>query len=129
MDLTSPVSDVEIVAAFPRDTRGMAGGEGSELAVLLRLEERALRTQFGVTATDADTDAVLKDAMLAAWPSFIQQVRQEASVQATADGHDVTYNRAGVIDFTFPSFIGAMLRTVADPDSVSSAPSTTQLVR
>lgn len=129
MELTSPLSVADLVAAFPRDTRSMGAGEGGELEVLLRVEERSLRAQFGVTGTDADTNAVLKDAMLAAWPSFLQQVRQEASVQTSADGATVTYNRAGVIDFTFPSFVAGMLRTVADADAVSAAPSSTQLVR
>lgn len=126
MKLTTPLLPEDLRLAFPRDTRGMADGE---LESLLRVEERALRTQFGVIGTDAATSEALMDALLVAWPSFLQQVRQEASIQTGADSHQVTYNRAGVIDFTFPAFVGTILARVADAAEIAAAAAVTQLVR
>lgn len=126
MDLTSPLIVADVQTTYPRDTRGMVA---SEIEELLRIEERALRTLYGVTSQTAATDAVLRDALLAAWPSFLQQIRQVAQETAGAASYSVTYNRAGVIDFTFPSFVAAMLSSVADAEDRPGAPSTTQLVR
>lgn len=126
MTLTVPLLPSDLRTAYPRDTRGM---EDTELTVLLRLEERALRNQFGVTDTREDTGAVLADAMLLAWPSFWQQVQQVAQEQTGATSYTVTYNRAGATDFAFPAFVGAMLSGVADPAAVPAAPAVTQLVR
>ena len=126
IELTNPLDAATLRTVYPRDLRAMEDGE---LAALLRLEERALRSQFGVTGTDAATDTVLLDAMLAAWPSFLQQVRQVAQEQAGADSFQVTYNRAGVIDFVFPAFLGAMLASASDPDDVPPGVPVTQLTR
>lgn len=126
MEYTSPLAVTELRVVYPRDTRAMAD---EELDALLRLEERALRTQFGVTSTAGAINDALADAMLAAWPSFLQQLRQVASEDAGADGYRVTYNRPGVIDFAFPAFIGTMLAGIADSAAGISAPSVTELVR
>lgn len=126
MNLTSPLIVQDIRTFFERDARGKADEEIDEW---LRVEERALRTLYGVTRTDTEADAVMRDAMLAAWPSFIQQVRQVASETAGASSYSVTFNRAGGSDFAFPSFVAAMLGGVADAAVAHSAPSSTQLVR
>lgn len=125
MKLTDPVEIYDLRDAYPRDTHGM---EDSELLVLLRIEERALRSTYGVVSTGAETDAALADAMLAAWPSFRAQVRQVAQESANAEGASVTYAKKGD-EFTFPGFIGRMLESYADPDRSAAAPSVTQLVR
>ncbi|MBW3631051.1 MAG: hypothetical protein KY464_17400 [Gemmatimonadetes bacterium] len=129
MELTAPVSPAQLQLVYPRDTRGMSATPGGELEQLLRLEERTLRSLYGVVAVDADSSAALADAMLAAWPSFIQQVRQVASEDTGSARSGVTYNRPGVIDFAFPSFVGTILASVADPAEILSAPAVTQLVR
>ena len=105
--------------------------EDLELEELLRIEEHALRAKFRVTSTDSSVDLVLRDVMLAAWPAFILQVRQEASVQAGTDSYSVTYARAGVVDFTFPDFVSSMLEAVRDkeievtrPESAAASTST-----
>lgn len=126
MDLTSPLLAEDIQTAFPRDSRGMGAAEIEEL---LRVEEHALRTLYGVTRKDAEASEALRNAMIAAWPSFLQQVRQVASETAGAATYQVTYNRAGVIDFVFPSFVGTILSGVAEVGAAASAPSSTQLVR
>lgn len=129
MELTAPLTPTQLQAAYPRDTRNMSAAAGGELEILLRLEERALRSQFGVTTVDAATNKILADAMLAAWPSFFQQLRQVASETAGADSHSVTYNRSGVVDFAFPHWVGAMLAGVADSAEIPGVPSYTQLTR
>ena len=126
MELTYPLLPDELQSAYPRDTRGMADGE---LDALLRIEERALRTLYGVVGTDSATNEILADAMLAAWPSFLQQVRQVASEDAGADTYRVTFNRPGVIDFQFPPFIGTILASVADAAETAFTPAVTQWVR
>jgi hypothetical protein len=122
MTLTAPVLAADLQLAYPRDTRGMEAGE---LDALLRLEERALRSQYRVSDTTAETDAVLADAMKAAWPTFLQQVRNVAAEDVNADGVSVNYSRAGVVDFAFPKFIAAMLAPYAD----ASGTNTIRLVR
>lgn len=128
MELSTPVSPEQLQLVFPRDTRGMSAVPGGELEQLLRLEERAIRTLYGVVATDEDTNLVLADAMLAAWPSFLQQVRQVASEDSGATRAGVTY-RTGVGDFSFPSFVGTILSRVADGAEGPGAPAVTQWVR
>lgn len=124
MILIGPVDASALRATYPRDTLGMEDGE---ISVLLELEETALREQFSVTGTDASTTAALRRAMLLGWHSFLQQVRQVAQEQADADGHTVTYNRPGVIDFAWPAFVGAVLRRVADPVEVAAAAAPTEI--
>jgi hypothetical protein len=129
MKLTEPITAEEMAAVYPRDTRGM---ETTELESLVRLEERVLRSMYGVTSTRPAHDLILRDAMIAAWPSFIQQIRNVATETAGANSHTVTFNRSGgsghgSADLTFPSFIGNMLASIVDPNA---QPNTiTQLVR
>ena len=91
MDLTNPLSVAQLRAAFPRDTRGM---EDDELLVLLEVEEHAIRSQYAVIRTDADSADPLRRALIAAWPSFLIQVRQIAQQTAGAANYSVTFNRS-----------------------------------
>jgi len=126
VNLTSPISVNEIRSAYPRDTRGM---EEAEIATYLEDLEFALRRTYGVVRTDHEADGALRFAMRRAWPSFLQQVHQIASVDASTNGHSVTYNRPGIVDLAFPKFIGDMLASVSDADLIQRIPSTTELVR
>lgn len=123
MELTHPASSEDIRTAYPRDTRGM---ELAEISVLLRACERAIRAQFGVVRTDEAADGPMRDAIIAAWPSFIQQVRQVKAESVGTDSASVTY---GSGDIAFPGFIGMILFGVMDETAARYAPSYTQLVR
>lgn len=125
-ELTNPVTAEQLRAAFPRSLRAV---EDAELTVWLGIEEHALRSQFGVTDTSDDADVALRHAMIIAWPSFHAQVRQVSQETSSTDQHSVTYARAGVLDFTFPSFVSSILREFADAESAATGPSTTDLVR
>ena len=126
MDLTNPLSVAQLRVAFPRDTRGM---EDAELLVLLEVEEHAIRSQYAVIRTDADATDPLRRALIAAWPSFLIQVRQIAQQTAGAANYSVTFNRSGVIDFTVPAFLGSILADLVEVEWPHQAPSTTELVR
>lgn len=124
--LTFPVEAAEIQALYPRETAGMGA---TEIDGLLEAEEYALRSEFGVTNTDADTDLALAQAMKLAWHSFRMQVRQVSQESVGATQAAVTYARAGVIDFQWPSFVSAVLAPVATESSVPSPPAVTVLER
>lgn len=109
MTLTMPVTPGDVRAAYPRETQGM---EESEIAMLLRTEEQALRAQYRVSRTDTEADDALGGAMLAAWPAFLQQVRGIAAESVGTDGASVSYGSAG--GFRFPGFLAAMLSGIAD---------------
>lgn len=123
--LSHPVSVDDLREAFPR---ALLASADVELARWLDIEERALRSQYGVTALTQAADGALADAMIFAWPSFQQQVRNIAQESASPDGHSVTYAQAQKDKaFTFPSALTLMLGPFADEGS--AAPSTTELVR
>jgi hypothetical protein len=128
MEPTRPLDVTGLREAFPRDVQGMEDGE---LRVMLELEEVALRDQFGVTRTDPEANAAVRRAMLMGWLSFRQQLRQIAQETVGVDSTSTTAARAGVIDFTWPAFVGMVLARVATVEEagVQEAPSTTQLVR
>lgn len=121
MALTSPLTVSELRTVYPRDLLGVAD---AELLVLLEVEEVVLRAQFGVNGITVDVNAAMRRAMIAGWPSFRIQVAQQASEDVGTDGYRTTFNRAGVADFTWPAFIGAILGAVADAalDVVAVAP-------
>lgn len=124
--LTTPLTAEGLRAAHAQLLRGI---EDPQLEVWLRIQERALRSQYRVLSTAAECDVALADAMIASWPSFMQQVRQVAQETASVDSHQVTYNRPGVIDFAFPAFVGSMVSEFVEEDDALAAPTTTELVR
>lgn len=126
MELTQPVTTEDLRAAYPRDTANMEVGE---LAVMLEIYEDALRSSFGISRTDEDADQALRRAMLLGWPSFVVQVRQVSSMTAGTERFQAVYNRAGVVDFEWPSFVRLVLSRVGDPTVAAAAPHITQLVR
>lgn len=123
--LTNPVEPGHLRAAYPRLLNAI-GDE--ELLIWLPIEERALRSAFGVTDLKPATDQLLRDAMIAAWPAFQQQIRQVSSESTSTRGNSTTYAK-GEQSFAFPAFIGGMLAGVIDDDASLAAPSTTELVR
>lgn len=122
--LTNPVDADDLRAAFPRALNAVGD---AELEIWLEIEERAIRTQYGVTADTTKSDDILYAAMIAAWPSFQQQVRNVSSESASTRGSSINYGKGG--DFEFPPFIGSMLSLIANTDDFPAAPSTTELVR
>lgn len=126
MELTTPLAPADLRAALPREVTGM---EDAEIQPQLEILEHALRAQFGVVGVDADTDEVLARAMVAAWPSFRAQLRQVSQEESSASGSQVSYARAGVLDFVWPAFVGSILAGVSRAASSAAAPAVTELVR
>lgn len=125
MDLTKPLEVADLRAAFPRDTIAMEGGE---LGALLDVEEHALRADFGISSTGEAVDEVLARAMIAAWPVFLQQVRN-VSQESVGSSISVTYAQASSVSFEWPGFVATILGEFSDADSSAAGPATTKLVR
>jgi hypothetical protein len=123
--ITNPLTVPRLTAAYPRATRGM--GE-PEIHAFLEMLEHALRSQFGVTSSSAITNTALSRAMLAAWPSFLIQIRQITSESTNAEGSSTTY-ATSADSFAFPAFVSTVLAPFIDADAGVAAPSTTRLER
>ncbi len=119
--LSRPTSVDDLRAAYPR---ALLASEDDELELWLDIAEHALRSHFHVTELSSDIDDALGRAIIAAWPSLQQQVRQIAQESASPDGHSVSYAR-GEESFNFPPFLSVMLGAYGPGD----APTTTELVR
>lgn len=121
--LSHPISADEVRAAFPR---ALAAVGDTELEVWVETAEYVIRSQFNVTRRDAESDEALRRAVVAAWPSFMQQVRNVSTESSSAEGHSVTYARGERDTFAFPAIVSTILRRVTDD---ADAPTTTELVR
>lgn len=114
-ELTTPLTPSEVRTAHA-EAQGLSDGT---IGTLLRIAERAIRAQYHVSRTDAEADATLGDAILAAWPTFVVQVRNIASESVGTDGASVTY--AVPLDLRWPTFLSAMLASVSDYPSASGS--------
>jgi hypothetical protein len=105
--LTQPLRATDIRAAHPRSLLAVTD---EEIDTWLPILESALRSQYTITQMDSSTDEVLGMAMIAAWPSFQQQIRNVANEGASPEGYNATYGAK----FTFPAVVGVILAPVSD---------------
>lgn len=122
--LTRPLhADLAAVRNANREARTLTD---PELTALLELEERVIRSDFGVYGTDADTNEALGPAMLAGFSSFRKQMAQ--TTHETVGSDTYSYN-VGVVEW--PRMVGLILGPVIDYDAAAElqGPSVTSLVR
>lgn len=119
--LTRPLAaDLTPLKNATRETRGLTD---PEISAILDLEERAIRMEFGVLATDADTNEALAAALIAGFSSFRKQLKQTKSETIGSSSYAMTVGEVG-----WPRAVGLILADVADP-SVANGASTTELQR
>lgn len=107
--LTEPIIPADLRTAYPDEVRGM---DDDQLRALLQVHEYALRAQYRVTRVDADSDAAIAAAIIASWPSLLQQVRSVASESVGIGSASVVYGQTGALQF--PRVVSSMLHPVSD---------------